>query len=145
MDSFDVFESERQAFNIFREVRILRKLSRDKANIFTVKLLDVILPFEEQVSSVKQAMNEQLLFKDLFLVQECFSSDMFEMIKDCDKVLLSEEHIKIIVFNTLCALNFIHSAEVVHRDVKPGNILIDQDCHVKICDFGLAKSISNRR
>jgi serine/threonine protein kinase len=34
----------------------------------------------------------------------------------------------------------MHSANVVHRDIKPGNFLIDGNCGVKICDFGLART-----
>jgi serine/threonine protein kinase len=36
----------------------------------------------------------------------------------------------------------MHSAKVLHRDFKPANILINEDCSVKICDFGLARSLS---
>jgi mitogen-activated protein kinase 1/3 len=31
---------------------------------------------------------------------------------------------------------------VIHRDLKPANVLVNEDCSVKICDFGLARSIS---
>jgi mitogen-activated protein kinase 1/3 len=31
---------------------------------------------------------------------------------------------------------------VLHRDLKPANILVNEDCSVKICDFGLARSIA---
>jgi mitogen-activated protein kinase 1/3 len=31
---------------------------------------------------------------------------------------------------------------VLHRDIKPSNILINEDCHIKICDFGLARSVA---
>ena len=34
----------------------------------------------------------------------------------------------------------MHSANVMHRDLKPGNILINLDCEVKICDYGLART-----
>jgi serine/threonine protein kinase len=34
---------------------------------------------------------------------------------------------------------YIHSANVIHRDLKPGNILVNADCELKICDLGLAR------
>src|ERR1700712_4713056 len=36
-------------------------------------------------------------------------------------------------------LKYVHSAGVVHRDLQPGNILINENCDLKICDFGLAR------
>lgn len=39
-------------------------------------------------------------------------------------------------------MKYLHSANVIHRDLKPANVLVNEDCSVKICDFGLARSIS---
>ena len=39
----------------------------------------------------------------------------------------------------LSALSYIHSANIIHRDLKSANFLIDSSCSVKICDFGLAR------
>ena len=36
-------------------------------------------------------------------------------------------------------MKYIHSADVIHRDLKPGNLLVNADCELKICDFGLAR------
>ena len=36
-------------------------------------------------------------------------------------------------------MKFIHSASVIHRDLKPGNLLVNSDCELKICDFGLSR------
>jgi len=47
----------------------------------------------------------------------------------------------LVVYNLLCAVKYLHSANVLHRDLKPANILVNEDCSVKICDFGLARSI----
>ena len=46
------------------------------------------------------------------------------------------------MYNLLCAVKYLHSANVLHRDLKPANVLVNEDCSVKICDFGLARSIS---
>ena len=36
----------------------------------------------------------------------------------------------------------MHESNVLHRDLKPANVLINEDCTVKLCDYGLARSIS---
>lgn len=40
-------------------------------------------------------------------------------------------------------LKYIHSASVVHRDLKPGNLLVNADCELKICDFGLSRGFDS--
>jgi serine/threonine protein kinase len=39
---------------------------------------------------------------------------------------------------------FLHLSNIIHRDVKPANILISSDCNVKLCDFGLSRSLPMR-
>lgn len=41
-------------------------------------------------------------------------------------------------------MKYIHSASVIHRDLKPGNLLVNADCELKICDFGLARGFDSR-
>lgn len=43
------------------------------------------------------------------------------------------------MYNILCSLHYLHSANIMHRDIKPTNILIDYNCRAKLCDFGLAR------
>ncbi|KAL6998709.1 Mitogen-activated protein kinase 1 [Sarracenia purpurea var. burkii] len=43
------------------------------------------------------------------------------------------------LYQILRGLKYIHSANVIHRDVKPSNLLLNANCDLKICDFGLAR------
>jgi len=45
------------------------------------------------------------------------------------------------VYQVLRALKSIHSADIVHRDLKPANLLLNANCDMKVCDFGLARSV----
>ena len=53
----------------------------------------------------------------------------------------SDKHVRTIIYNLLYAVKSLHSRNVIHRDLKPANILSDKDCNVKICDFGLARTL----
>jgi mitogen-activated protein kinase 1/3 len=48
------------------------------------------------------------------------------------------------MYNMLSAVKYLHDSQVLHRDLKPANVLINEDCSIKICDFGLARSIWNQ-
>ena len=54
---------------------------------------------------------------------------------------LNETHVTTILFNMLCAVEFVHSANLMHRDIKPANFLIDEDCCICLADFGSARPI----
>ena len=90
-----------------------------------IKLYDILEP-EDPVN-----------FNDLYLVFEAAPSDLRKVIRS--NFFLTERHIKTIMYNLLCGLKYIHSANIVHRDIKPGNVLVNQDCTAKICDLGLAR------
>lgn len=57
---------------------------------------------------------------------------------------LSEQEIKILACELVLAVRALHSLNMVHRDIKPDNILIDSDGHIKLADFGLAKELASR-
>ncbi|XP_015711973.1 mitogen-activated protein kinase 15 isoform X3 [Coturnix japonica] len=89
-----------------------------------IKLLDVI-----------RAQNN----KDIYLIFESMETDLHAVIKRGN--LLKDIHKCYILYQLLKATKFIHSGNVIHRDQKPSNVLLDADCFVKLCDFGLARSL----
>lgn len=44
----------------------------------------------------------------------------------------------------ILALEYLHSLSIVYRDLKPENLLLDKDGHLKITDFGFAKKLKDR-
>ena len=56
---------------------------------------------------------------------------------------LSPAHVKSLMYQLLRGLKHIHSAGMIHRDIKPKNLLLTKDCDLKICDFGLARELTD--
>jgi sporulation-specific mitogen-activated protein kinase SMK1 len=79
-------------------------------------------------------------YEGLYCIQELVDSDLARVIYS--SVQFSEFHIQSFLYQILCGLKYIHSTDVIHRDLKPGNILVTTQGTLKICDFGLARGIN---
>ena len=128
-----IFNNGYNAKKVLREISILRQLTKMGSNVFTTRLLDVIIPLENE--------QDQMSFNDLFIVLDFVDFDLRKLLSRQKLQSLQEDHVLTILYNLLCSLKFLHSANVIHRDIKPGNILIDNYCSIKICDFGLARTL----
>lgn len=76
-------------------------------------------------------------FNEIYLYEELMECDMHQIIRSGQA--LTDSHYQSFIYQVLCGLKYIHSADVLHRDLKPGNLLVNADCELKICDFGLAR------
>ncbi|KAJ0403808.1 hypothetical protein P43SY_003905 [Pythium insidiosum] len=123
----NVFEQEIDCKRLYREIYILRRLNHPQV----IKLLDVIPP--ENYES----------FSDLYLVFEFVDTDLHKLIMSPQ--YLTIRHIQVFLYQLLCGLKYIHSANVIHRDMKPANILLNEDCTLMICDFGLSRVVESDR
>ncbi len=69
---------------------------------------------------------------------------------DLEKLIDEQDHLTINTAlkyfkQTLSALDFAHKYKVIHRDIRPSNILINENDNVKIADFGTSKLLSKRQ
>lgn len=78
-------------------------------------------------------------YEGLYCFQELMDYDLSRVLYNPIQFL--EFHVSHFTYQILCGVKYIHSAGVVHRDLKPGNILVSNRGILKICDFGLARAI----
>ncbi|XP_030625719.1 serine/threonine-protein kinase MAK [Chanos chanos] len=116
------FYSWEECMNL-REVKSLKKLNH--ANV--VKLKEVIRE------------NDHLYF-----VFEYMKENLYQLMKDRENKMFTENEIRNIMFQVISGLAFVHKHGFFHRDMKPENLLCMGPELVKIADFGLAREIRSR-
>ncbi len=79
-------------------------------------------------------------FNEVYVVQELMEADLHQIIRSAQA--LTDSHFQYFIYQVCRGVKYIHSANVLHRDLKPGNLLVNADCELKICDFGLARGFS---
>ncbi|CEG44623.1 cmgc mapk protein kinase [Plasmopara halstedii] len=117
----NIFEDLVDAKRILREVRLLGHFNHKNIT----RLRDLSPP-----PSRRQ-------FDDMYIITELMETDLHQVIYSMQP--MSDDHVKYFLYQMLCALHHIHSAGVLHRDMKPSNILLNANCDLKVCDFGLAR------
>ncbi|GAP82395.1 putative CMGC MAPK ERK1 protein kinase [Rosellinia necatrix] len=120
----NVFSKKILAKRALREIKLLQHF-RGHRNITC--LYDMDIPRPEN-------------FNETYLYEELMECDLAAIIRSGQP--LTDAHFQSFIYQILCGLKYIHSANVLHRDLKPGNLLVNADCELKICDFGLARGFS---
>lgn len=117
----NAFQDLIDAKRIVREIKLLQFFDHD--DIITI--VDIHKP------------EKRTGFEDIYFVTELMESDLHRVIYSGQK--LGDEHIQYFMYQLLRGMLHMHSANVMHRDLKPNNVLVNKDCKLKICDLGLAR------
>jgi serine/threonine-protein kinase len=126
---------ERQvAIKILKEEYLGDKAFRER---FRAEARHAALVNHEGIASVYDFGEEE---GSAYLVMELVPGEALSTIIERER-FLSPERVLDIVAQTASALHAAHQAGLVHRDVKPGNLLITPDGRVKITDFGIARAV----
>jgi mitogen-activated protein kinase 15 len=120
---FDAFQNATDAQRTFREIMFLQEMNNHE-NI--VRLQNVL-----------KADNDV----DIYLTFEYMETDLHAVIR---ANILEDIHKQYIIYQLLRALKYMHSGQVLHRDMKPSNLLLNSECQVKVADFGLARSLERQ-
>lgn len=113
--AFDVWSAR----HTLREVRLL-KLLGPHPNVITLHDLALFEPKME-----------------LYMVMELMDCDLHHILSS--KQTLGDLHFKCFTKQLLEGIKAMHSVGILHRDLKPGNLLVSRDCKLRITDFGLAR------
>ena len=116
------FEHVLFAKRTLRELKILRLLHHE--NIIELKTI------------IKPKSREK--FEEIYAVFEIMETDLGSIIKSQQE--LSLDHIQFFMYQILRGMKYCHSAGILHRDLKPRNLLVNSNCDLKICDFGLSRA-----
>ncbi|KAG4065174.1 hypothetical protein HA402_007571 [Bradysia odoriphaga] len=76
---------------------------------------------------------------EIVICTEFVHSDLHKLL--AKEGSIGEVRARNLSFDLVSALYYLHSHRILHRDLKPQNILLDRECHAKLCDFGLARNM----
>ena len=115
-----VFENTIYSRRTLREMKIMRLVQHE--NIMSLKY--IIQPEDFQAAN------------EFYIVCDMMECDMGFFLRH---KTLNASQVKGLLYQLLCGLKYLHSAGILHRDLKPRNLLINSKGDLKICDFGLSR------
>ncbi|XP_010101342.2 probable serine/threonine protein kinase IRE [Morus notabilis] len=133
-----VFLARKRATGDLFAIKVLKK-----ADMIRKNSVESILAERNILISVRNPFVVRFFYsftcrENLYLVMEYLNGgDLYSLLRNLG--CLDEDMARVYIAEVVLALEYMHSLNVIHRDLKPDNLLIGQDGHIKLTDFGLSK------
>ncbi|XP_057457026.1 probable serine/threonine protein kinase IRE isoform X2 [Lotus japonicus] len=133
-----VFLARKRATGDLFAIKVLKKKDMIRKNA-----VQSILAERDILISVRNPFVVRFFYsftcrENLYLVMEYLNGgDLYSLLRNLG--CLDEAMARVYIAEVVLALEYLHSLNVIHRDLKPDNLLIGQDGHIKLTDFGLSK------
>ena len=133
---------------------VYKVVKKDTGKVYAMKCLSKV--YLKRKDMLKYAISEIKIMQQLFhpfvlclnyafensnclylIMEYCELGDL-ETYLDINKI--SIEQARVIIGEIVLGLEYIHSLDIIYRDLKPSNVLIDENSHIRLADFGFAKN-----
>ena len=135
-----VYKARRKNSGFTVAMKFISKYGKNEKDIKTLR---------QEISILKTLNHENIILmfdtfeseREFCVVTEYAQGELFDILQDDKR--LPEVTVQKIAKGLTKALYYLHSKRIIHRDMKPQNVLIGPNGRVKLCDFGFARAMSS--
>jgi mitogen-activated protein kinase kinase 7 len=133
----EVFRMEHKPSKTTLAVKVMHRSASDEENKRIIMDLDVLVK-SYNFPYIVRCLGYFILKTEVWICMELMAS-CFDKLLKLIRQPISESILGKLTFSTVTALNYLKEKHgIMHRDVKPSNILIDEQGNIKLCDFGIS-------
>ncbi|XP_015118471.1 serine/threonine-protein kinase fused [Diachasma alloeum] len=134
-----VFKGKKCSDGEIVAIKIIRKIGRSSKELHGLRQ-ECEIQKHLHHPNIVQMIDSFETEKELVVVTEYADKELYDILGQSGR--LSEERTQVIACDLVSALYYLHSNRVLHRDLKPQNVLVESNGVAKLCDFGFARSMS---